>query len=716
MAQHQYPGINLSLRYSNSRWRLRRSEGPPGYDFWAMEDDRLLPIRELFMMALMDKLTDKPDWHKKVFDEAIVAKWRAEAHAQSERELFDRIVHKARHPTDYAPREEDEEQDGHDEIDRVVRTDRYTQRYGHTMTTHVPFPRSRILSEEAFEFCIRELRVKAAYVQRTGLVPTLDALERAVVKSDSLVGQGLKTRLRDIFSQLRADQQSKGLDWHPRTNETVLDLVHPSLYPFVYGTSIPYDLLSAAADLSGRSPFIQEEVVGVEDAVDSWAGKGQTAPAVPVLGHREAAVRPVHDWSEKYQWLPANVGFRDGRARFSSYINNLHPKKYAHVYRAVEELVDLAIPAWDQALGHYGRKTSRFSPPKEAHDTETPGLWEELNREVLANYSITPTQSDLRELKYRTDFEGIAEEDLTSHTAGMDNWLWEKVRDAILPEPDDSPEVDYSCEQSIRDIFKDTGLQIYVKFARIELTPEKPDFPAGGWHVEGMMNERICATALYYLDSENITTSALDFRTKTEPDQDDIQYSAGQDAFNWLERVYGVNFREDFNLQYYGRVETREGRLLAFPNSFQHRVTPFSLQDRTKPGHRSFIALWLVDPAIRVVSTANVPPQQLDWWAEAVFGRENTSTGEMPLELVQLLLEKPEVAGKLPGSARQRAVSARLPPELYDMLRAEPIVVSGLMSLEEAREHRLRLMDERTVHAADVDQAVNVETYSFCEH
>ncbi|KFA67952.1 hypothetical protein S40285_10112 [Stachybotrys chlorohalonatus IBT 40285] len=152
MAQHQYPGINLDLRYSNSRWRPRRSEGPHGYYLWAVEDDRLLPIREVFMMALMDKLTDKPDWHKKVFDEAIVAKWRAEAHAQSERELFDRIVHKARQPTDYVPMEEEEEEDGDDDFNRVVRTDCYTQRYGQTMTTLIPFPRSRILSEEAFDF------------------------------------------------------------------------------------------------------------------------------------------------------------------------------------------------------------------------------------------------------------------------------------------------------------------------------------------------------------------------------------------------------------------------------------------------------------------------------------------------------------------------------------------------------------------------------------
>lgn len=31
------------------------------------------------MMAIMDKITDKSDWDKKIFDENIVQKWRQEA-------------------------------------------------------------------------------------------------------------------------------------------------------------------------------------------------------------------------------------------------------------------------------------------------------------------------------------------------------------------------------------------------------------------------------------------------------------------------------------------------------------------------------------------------------------------------------------------------------------------------------------------------------------
>lgn len=81
------------------------------------------------------------------------------------------------------------------------------------------------------------------------------------------------------------------------------------------------------------------------------------------------------------------------------------------------------------------------------------------------------------------------------------------------------------------------------------------------------MNERICATALYYLDSENVTPSHLSFRISTAPDANqDFDY--GQDSYNYLEQIYGTDFTDSGAcLQNYGSVETREGRLLAFPNT-----------------------------------------------------------------------------------------------------------------------------------------------------
>ena len=83
------------------------------------------------------------------------------------------------------------------------------------------------------------------------------------------------------------------------------------------------------------------------------------------------------------------------------------------------------------------------------------------------------------------------------------------------------------------------------------------------------MNESIAATALYYVDSENTTTSSLSFRMQTSAYlQDDSGFSVGQDSYHWLESCYGTHLGGGNSrcLQNYGTVETKERRLLAFPN------------------------------------------------------------------------------------------------------------------------------------------------------
>ncbi|GIJ97934.1 hypothetical protein Aspvir_000040 [Aspergillus viridinutans] len=63
-----------------------------------------------------------------------------------------------------------------------------------------------------------------------------------------------------------------------------------------------------------------------------------------------------------------------------------------------------------------------------------------------------------------------------------------------------------------KDYHPGTDNKVIVKLANIKLTPEKPEYEGGSWHIEGQLNEHICATAIYYYDGENITESTLTFR------------------------------------------------------------------------------------------------------------------------------------------------------------------------------------------------------------
>jgi len=190
-----------------------------------------------------------------------------------------------------------------------------------------------------------------------------------MAKSDTLVSPELHEALREAFARLKADQASNP-DWHPNTNETVQDLVHPSMYPLVYG----------------RSRFLPDELVGVQDAVDKWAGKGEVIPKRaewdeppnqqgPGRLYSNAGIGGSFIdrsyWSTTYQWLPANLEFNDdGTVEFTSYINNLHPTKYLDIYVTIEKLLNAALPLWDQCIAEYnnykligpGRRQPRLRP------------------------------------------------------------------------------------------------------------------------------------------------------------------------------------------------------------------------------------------------------------------------------------------------------------------------------------------------------------------
>lgn len=172
---------------------------------------------------------------------------------------------------------------------------------------------------------------------------------------------------------------------------------------------------------------------------------------------------------------------------------------------------------------------------------------------------------------------------------------WEKIK-FVAPNP---------CEKRV-DI-NGKNLQVIVKLANIELTPENSRHPGGNWHVEGTQNEAIVATGIFYYSSSNITQSRLFFR---EAVSDPERYL--QNDEEGVIQVYGIKNRGHLN-QALGSVVTAENRCIVFPNIYQHRVSPFELEDKTKYGYRKILGFFLVDPDERVVSTKHVLPQQKDW-------------------------------------------------------------------------------------------------------
>jgi hypothetical protein len=129
-------------------------------------------------------------------------------------------------------------------------------------------------------------------------------------------------------------------------------------------------------------------------------------------------------------------------------------------------------------------------------------------------------------------------------------------------------------------------------------------------------------------------------------------------------------------------VLTVGGRCIAFPNLFQHRVSPFKLKDPSKPGRRKILVLFLVDPSIDPIpSTSSIPPQQKEWAASEILN--------------------------LPASAALN----KLPIELIDMIGKDV----ELMTRQEAEQYRLELMKERTVFITDHDKNFFSIDFNMCE-
>jgi len=91
-----------------------------------------------------------------------------------------------------------------------------------------------------------------------------------------------------------------------------------------------------------------------------------------------------------------------------------------------------------------------------------------------------------------------------------------------------------------------------------------------------------------------------------------------------------------------------------------------------------------------------------------------TAFSKLPAEIIALLQD----AGV--DSTASGSNDMKLPPELMQMVskhfKSENDKGSIPMGLDEAREHRLALMEERSAFVTNVEHNLNMESYNFCEH
>ncbi|CAK7268113.1 hypothetical protein SEPCBS57363_002931 [Sporothrix epigloea] len=554
------PGFGLSL---SAGWDRNKSKFPRAFDGHGRGKlSRGLTQREQRMLEFMDDFTSDRDWTHNLYNKKLMQKWR------------------------FSTRWDE----------RVMDRDDY-------------------LSDEMFDYCIKELKEKAVRLEDVGFITILNA-EVTVVKSDFAVSEALGASLKECVARLEdgpAWQKHRKLS----SDKQIFDLLDPSLFPVVFGVTraLPY----------GTVPL---------DDCGAYVGCGTPTTAEPIEQRTSSSTR--HNGLSRFQWLPADVSIfkaEDGRnttAKIVSYINNLHPHHNRALYGVLEKLVAVAVPMWEEVLTDWGDcRRIKITSTDDEKDFYLPKHCRYRRPRphgggYFGDGKGDDTITDEMAKRYKRTWEQHYED-----------WV-EKHRRLRFPGPGAfKPFADRLAATKRVDLQTDghnpkfpKGLQIIFKLTNIYLTPEKSTYKDADWQVDGSLSEGICATALYVYDQHNIRPGLLKFRQCV--DEKKVEALATRGTYDSLMCFLGL-YDTCPAVQDLGALGLIRNCLVVFPNVLQHKYEQVRLRDPTKPGYCKILTMHLIDPNRRVLSSANVPPQRKDWWSEYVH--DTTGLSRLPFEL-----------------------------------------------------------------------------------
>lgn len=160
----------------------------------------------------------------------------------------------------------------------------------------------------------------------------------------------------------------------------------------------------------------------------------------------------------------------------------------------------------------------------------------------------------------------------------------------------------------------------------------------------------------------------MEFRNLIDTDTlEEVEHEPND--FIWLKQVFGLENGEPA-IQSTGSIKCPVGRTVMFTSMVQHRYTGFELLDPTKPGYLRGLTFYLVDPNIRIISTANIPPQRLDWTLDIKDnGRDVTSA------MAKLSLDHKNEKGNMPMSLKEaQEYRVEAAEELIEFMRYQHVV------------------------------------------
>ncbi|KAJ1722451.1 hypothetical protein LPJ53_003135 [Coemansia erecta] len=286
-------------------------------------------------------------------------------------------------------------------------------------------------------------------------------------------------------------------------------------------------------------------------------------------------------------WLPADIHVNDdGSVQFKSYINGLHPGKYPEAYKSIAKVVARCLPALEQVLTDW-----------------------EYRRDLRVPYSID--ESVRETVPHPCDIPGFDLDNDAAFDAAIGAWVAGASCTTPLPNAFTEPERPLKPNSLLN---KD--LQVIVKMENLYHYPGEPNIDDEECQGDGTASEQIVATIVYYYDIENVEDIQIEFRegVSTVIPKSRREWLAYRTLYDVLP-IYGESF---YYCQSAYFIRIQQGRVVCYPNVYQHCMNTIRPTDRSKPSHLKMLVLHFVDPSVRILSTSVVPPQQQEWWNEGV--------------------------------------------------------------------------------------------------
>ncbi|SMY22650.1 unnamed protein product [Zymoseptoria tritici ST99CH_1A5] len=490
--------------------------------------------------------------------------------------------------------------------------------------------RSHLISAAAWDWCYKELRDKAEYYQKTGLTLVFDSSSRICNLNCGRCGRRGSGGILSSWEE-RGGRFSPEYQWLP----CEVDIKQE----FFSNGKPKVRISSYINNLHPRHHASLYDSIEkcVEASIRSWN---------EILTYRYRGRTPERIRTFGVQWSPPPPDSED-LDDFESMLGQGQGGLYTETKQRLDRLLQ--------------RPDNSRAPSESRLWTSYPPFGPDLLvRRDRYCYALNPTEALVA--KHHRTKRWLHPEPGTAFS--YEDWRKGKNNGCVVPghagylhakKVDDPFKEDHEFYTiDIEERFADNGLQVVVEIGSVDLTPDDPHRSRSEWQLSGLSNDHIVAKTIVYPASENVSShsGSLSFRVEAHLDPPMHVYgiNTGSDPFHPLDPLADIydfeshlelNSGECMNspggpmLQFLGTVAAPDGRLIAFPNSMQHRTEEFSLLDPTRPGRRRWLKLHLVDPHYRICSTRNVPPQQFDRWYEAGFGRIDWEARQMPTELVQ---------------------------------------------------------------------------------